>query len=138
MGVAQLLKEIAATRIGLAPSPIHGIGVVALTAIPAGTSDLFAPMTAEWPAVPLAEIERLPAHVRKLIDTYCLQDAGMAYLPPNGFKIVDLVVYLNHSDTPNLRQMDGGSHFLTLRDIAAGEELLIDYGSLEVESCLAR
>ena len=132
MDAALLLREIAGTRIGLAPSPVHGLGVFALIAIPAGACDLFAPMTAEWPAVPLAEIARLPAHVRKLIDTYCLQDAGVAYLPPNGFTIVDLVVYLNHSDAPNLRQMDGGSYFVTLRDIAAGEELLIDYGSFEV------
>jgi SET domain-containing protein len=129
----QLLREIAATRIGLAPSPVHGLGVFALIDIPAGESDLFAPMTAEWPAVPLAEIEGLPSHARKLIDTYCLQDAGMAYLPPNGFKIIDLVVYLNHSDRPNLRQVDGGSSFVALRDIAAGEELFIDYGKLEVE-----
>ncbi len=134
MDAVQLLREIAGTRIGLAPSPVHGLGVFALIDIPSGASDLFAPMTAEWPAVPLAEIARLPEHVRKLIDTYCLQDAGMAYLPPNGFTIIDLVVYLNHSDTPNLRQIDGGSSFVTLRDIAAGEELLIDYGKLEVES----
>ena len=134
MNATNLLRDIANTVIGLAPSPIHGIGVFALAEIPAGKTDLFSPMADEWPGVPLAAIDALPAHVRKLIDTYCLRDEGTVYLPPNGFTIIDLVVYLNHSDTPNLRQIDGGSSFVTLRDIAAGEELLIDYGKLEVES----
>src|SRR4051812_8445892 len=118
-----LLRDIAGTRIGLAPSPVHGIGVFALADIPAGTADLFSPPAGEWPAVSLAEIEALPAHARKLIDTYCLQDEGVAYLPPHGFKILDLVIYLNHSGTPNLKQMEGGDYFITLRDIQAGEEL---------------
>ena len=132
MTPAQLLREIAGTRIGLAPSPLHGIGVFALTEIPAGTTDLFSPPVGEWPAVPLSELEKLPAQARKLIDTYCLQDEGMAYLPPHGFKILDLVIYLNHSNEPNLKQVDGGNYFVTLRDIAAEEELLIDYGALEI------
>jgi len=126
------LRGIASTHIGLAPSPIHGIGVFALTEIPEGTRDLFSPPGQEWPAIPLGEIETLPTHVRKLVDTYCLQDETHAYLPPNGFKVLDLVMYLNHSDTPNLKQIDGGEYFVSLRDIAAGEELFVDYDELDV------
>jgi SET domain-containing protein len=132
MTTEQLLLDIAATRIGLAPSPVHGIGVFALVDIPAGTSDLFSPAGETWPAVPLAELEKLPAHARKLVDTYCLQDETHAYLPPRGFKVIDLVIYLNHSDTPNLKQVNGGDCFTTLRDVAAGEELVVDYGLLDV------
>lgn len=131
MDARKLLREIADTRIGLAPSPIHGIGVVALTAIPAGTRDLFSPPGDEWPGVPLAELESLPPHARKLIGTYCLKDDERVYLPPRGFRVVDLVLFLNHSDAPNLRQMDAGDYFVTLRDIAAGEELTLDYDTLE-------
>jgi SET domain-containing protein len=132
MTTEQLILDVAATRIGLAPSPVHGIGVFALVNIPAGTSDLFSPGGETWPAIPLAEVEKLPTHARKLIDTYCLQDETHAYLPPRGFKVIDLVIYLNHSDTPNLKQVDGGDYFTTLRDLWAGEELLIDYGQLDV------
>jgi SET domain-containing protein len=128
----KLLRDIAATRIGLATSPVHGIGVFALTEIPAGTMDLFSPPGEDWPAVPLGEVEALPAHARQLIDTYCLQDDTHAYLPPRGFRVLDLVIYLNHSATPNLKQINGGDYFVTLRDIATGEELLVDYEQLDV------
>ena len=133
MNPDELLRNIADTRIGLAPSTLHGIGVFALADIPAGVTDLFAPAE-EWPGVPRASLDALPAHARKLVDTYCLKDDDTVYLPPRGFRVVDLVLFLNHSDTPNLGQMDSGNYFLTLRSIAAGEELTVDYDLLTTES----
>jgi len=133
MDTAKLLRDIAGTRIGLAPSPIHGIGVFALADIPANTVDLFSPPAGEWPGVSLEEIEKLPAHAQKLIDTYCLHDEGKVHLPPHGFKMLEPAIFLNHSDTPNLAQRDGGDYFITLRDIRAGEELMIDYGALTTQ-----
>ena len=133
MDRAELLRDLANTFIGLAPSPLHGIGVFALAEIPAGKTDLFSPPSVAWRGVPLSAIKTLPAHVRKLLDTYCLQDEEQVYLPPHGFKVVDLVHFLNHSESPNLRQRDGGDFFETLRAIATGEELTVDYGTLEVE-----
>lgn len=130
MNLDALLQNIAHTRLGLGVSPIHGIGVFALTGIPAGTGSLFAPPQ-EWPALPLERLAELPAHARKLIDTYCLQDEDFAYLPPHGFRVLDMVMYLNHSDTPNLKQVNAGDDFITLREVAEGEELTLDYGTLE-------
>ncbi len=127
-----LLADLAATRVGLAPSPIHGIGVFALADIPAGVRDLFAPPR-PWVPVSDAVVNALPPHARKLVETYCLWDAGTYYLPPHGFRVVDVVTYLNHADAPNLRQVDGGDYFETTRDVTAGEELTIDYGSLETQ-----
>ena len=46
-------------------------------------------------------------------------------------KQFDVVTFLNHSDEPNLRQLDGGDRFVTTRDVTAGEELTVDYGSLD-------
>jgi SET domain-containing protein len=133
MTLDALLKDIARTRLGLGVSPIHGIGVFALIDIPAGTGGLFAPPQ-EWPALPLERINELPKHSQKLLNTYCLQDEVNVYLPPNGFRVLDLVMYLNHSDNPNLKQVNAGDDFVTLRDITAGEELTIDYGTLETET----
>lgn len=130
MDLTKLLGDIANTAIGLAPSPIHGIGVFALTDIPEGTTDLFSSGSGEWPAVAVSTIKSLPAHTQKLIATYCLEDDDKIYLPPHGFKVIDLAHFLNHSDQPNLKQMDGGNYFITLRAIQAGEELTIDYGTL--------
>jgi SET domain-containing protein len=41
-----------------------------------------------------------------------------------------MIVFLNHSDEPNLRSVNDGEYFESLRDILAGEELFIDYGSI--------
>jgi SET domain-containing protein len=43
---------------------------------------------------------------------------------------VDLVIYLNHSNTPNVISINEGEFFEAIRDISAGEELLVDYGTL--------
>jgi SET domain-containing protein len=43
---------------------------------------------------------------------------------------MDLSVYLNHSATPNLISVDEGEFFEASRDIAVGEELFVDYGTI--------
>lgn len=131
MTAADLLADIATTRVGLAPSPIHGIGVFALADIPAGTRDLFSPPR-PWVPVPEAEVQALPPPARRLVQTYCLWDAGTYYLPPDGFRVFDLVMYLNHSDEPNLKSVNGGDQFVTTRAVKTGDELTVDYGTLEV------
>ena len=129
MTVDELLADVAATRVGLAPSAVHGVGVFALADIPAGTTGLFS-RPAAWPRVPEAEVDALPEPARRLVRTYCLWDAGWYHLPPHGFRVMDLTAFLNHSDTPNLRQLGGGDDFVTTRNVAAGEELTVDYNAL--------
>lgn len=133
MSPEQLLHELRdQTYVMLRPSPIEGIGVFALRDIPKGCRDIFSPPLAadDYVAVPRATIDELPAHARRLVETYCLYDAESYYLPGGGFKKLDLVHFLNHSDTPNVASIDEGNWFEALRDIAAGEELLVDYGAL--------
>jgi len=89
----------------LKPSPLHGIGVFAVTAIKKGEQKIFSSHEAE-------------THY---------------YIPEYGFKVFDLAVYLNHSEQPNLISINDGEFFEAVRDIEAGEELLIDYGTI-VES----
>lgn len=130
MTPAELLADIATTRIALAPSEIHGVGVFALTDIPFGVRDLFSPPR-EWVPMPVAAVEALAPHLRDLVQRYCLNDGENYFLPPHGFRVYDLVVFLNHSPIPNLRSVDGGDYFETTRPIAAGEELTVDYDTLE-------
>jgi SET domain-containing protein len=133
-----LLHELSHnTYVALRPSPVAGIGVFALRHIPKGCRDMFSPPRgddAAYVAVPRAEIEALPEHARHLVETYCLYDETHYHVPADGFKKMELVYFLNHSDTPNLRSVDDGDWFEALVDIAPGEELFVDYGTIVDES----
>ena len=49
------------------------------------------------------------------------------FVPNYGFKIVDIVNYLNHSSSPNVVSINHGEYFEAIKDITAGEELLVNY-----------
>jgi SET domain-containing protein len=114
----------------LKTSPVHGIGVYAIRDIPKGCQDIFSKGIGEWIKLPVKEVELLPPHSKELIETYCLFDEDNYYVPDYGFKVMDLVNYLNHSHAPNIKSVNDGEEFEALRDIKTGEELLINYGQL--------
>lgn len=118
------------TWVMLKASPIHGIGVFAICDIPKGCNNFFSKNIGEWIKIPIAEVEQLPTHSRELIETYCLYDEENYFVPDYGFKVMDLVNYLNHSNDPNIISVNDGEYFETIRDIKCGEELLIDYGEI--------
>lgn len=127
----ELLNELHHhTWVALRPSPVEGIGVFALRDIPAGTRGLFSKNIGEWIPVSKKEVAALPDHARGLVENYCLYDEEHYFIADYGFKVMDLVNFLNHADTPNLLSIDDGADFETLRDIRSGEELFIDYGSI--------
>jgi SET domain-containing protein len=115
------------------PSPIHGNGVFALRTIPKGQRGLFSKNIGDWIPVERSEIDTLPQYSKDLVETYCLYDEQHYYLPDYGFKVMDIVNFLNHSETPNVKSIKDGEDFETLREIYEGEELLINYGEI-VES----
>lgn len=133
MNKEALLKELSSNiYVMIKPSPIEGIGVFAIRDIPIGCRDMFSKSASdeEWITVPKKEIEQLPPHVKQLIETYCLYDEENYFVPGYGFKKIDLVNFLNHSDTPNIISINDGEFFETTRDIKNGEELLVDYGEI--------
>ena len=119
----------------LRPSPIAGIGVFAIANIPKGCRAMFsAPEpAAHWIGLARADVEALPAHARHLVENYCLYDNEQYFVPEHGFKKIDLACFLNHSDTPNVMSIDDGAYFEAMRDIADGEELLVDYGDIVID-----
>ena len=127
----ELLKELSEeTFITLKPSPVHGIGVFALRDIPKGCKTLFSRNVGEWIRVPISDIDQLPDQTRNMVETYCLYDETHYYLPDYGFKVMDLVNYLNHSSSPNVISVNDGEYFESLREIKEGEELLVNYGEI--------
>jgi SET domain-containing protein len=80
------------------PSPVHGTGVFARRAIAAGT-----------------HVGTYEGHPVDTDGTHVLWIEGTGVLR-----------YLNHSRTPNVAF--DGAELYAVRDIAAGEELVFDYG----------
>ena len=129
----ELLNELSGnTYVMLKPSPIEGIGVFAVQDIPKGCREMFSkPGTDdEWITVSKKEVEMLPPHAQFLVGNYCLYDEENYFIPGHGFKKMDVSLFLNHSDQPNIISINDGDFFETTRDIKAGEELFIDYGEI--------
>jgi len=118
------------TFVMLRPSPVQGIGVFAIADIPKGRRHIFSNDTSEWIRIPKKEIAALPPHSKAVVENFCLYDEENYFVPEYGFKMVDLVIFLNHADEPNIRSIDEGADFEALRDIKAGEELFIDYAEI--------
>lgn len=135
MTKAELLQELSQeTYAALKPSTVHGIGVFAIRDIPKGCKDIFSKNVGEWIKLPIADVEKLPEHSRMMIETYCVYDEQDYYVPDYGFKVVDMVNYLNHSSDPNLISVNDGEYFEAIKDIPAGSELFVNYGTIvEVE-----
>ena len=133
MTKAELLAELSNnTYVMLKPSAIEGVGVFAVRDIPKGCRDMFGkPDAAEdWLTIEKKEIEALPPHAQFLVGNYCLFDEENYYVPAQGFKKMDVSLFINHADAPNIISINGGDFFEAIRDIKAGEELLIDYGEI--------
>jgi SET domain-containing protein len=129
--LADLSKD---TFVALRASPVHGIGVFAIRDIPKGCRTMFSTGVGNWIRLSISEVEALPAHSRNLIETYCLFDETDYFVPDYGFKLMDLVLYLNHSSSPNIVSVDDGSFFEALTDIPEGTELFVNYEEIvEVE-----
>ena len=129
----ELLNELAVnTWVMIRPSAIEGIGVFALQDIPKGCRSMFSKANEleQWIPITKTQVENLPAHAKALIENYCLYDAENYFVPDYGFKKMDLVNFLNHSDTPNVISINDGEFFETIRNIKKDEELVIDYGEI--------
>ncbi|MEI7734587.1 MAG: SET domain-containing protein [Ferruginibacter sp.] len=133
MTKAELLAELSSnTFVMLKSSPIEGVGVFAVRDIPKGCRQMFGQPDAaeEWITISKKEIEILPNHAQFLVGNYCLYDDKNYFVPAQGFKKMDVSLFLNHSNTPNIISINDGDYFETIRNIKEGEELLIDYGGI--------
>ncbi|PZR35657.1 MAG: hypothetical protein DI538_14850 [Azospira oryzae] len=133
MTKAELLAELSNnTYVMLKPSPLEGVGVFAIRDIPKGCRDMFGKPDAadEWITLTKTEVAALPSSARFMIGNYCLYDQDHYFVPAHGFKKMDVALFLNHSDSPNIISINDGDYFEAISDIKAGEELVIDYGEI--------
>jgi len=109
-------------RIG--PSRIHGVGVVAIRDIPAGTL-VFRGESERVTWVSRAAVRRLPKASRALYEDFGMVSGDRIGVPPSLNKL-SVGWYVNHSDAPNVEAGDDG-RFRALRRIRKGAELTADY-----------
>lgn len=106
----------------------HGVGVVALRAIPRGTNVFEGCDCAEWVEIDERELPlNLPQGVWTYIKDFMCHIGTVYYFPNVHPASLSQAWFLNHSSTPNMGTTDGGETFRALRDIKEGEELTVDY-----------
>jgi SET domain-containing protein len=113
----------------LAPSAIHGLGVFAAAPIAQGTP--------VWRFAKGLDMEfspdivpTLPVHVQQFFAHYGYLDRGVQRI----ILCFDDARFVNHSDTPNVATdyaRDPYGLDVALRDIAAGEEITMNYDEFE-------
>jgi SET domain-containing protein len=111
----------------LKPSPIEGVGVFANHAIARGTwLRLFSePWHRRFRRSSPMSPER-----RDFLKRYCIENEKVdAFFGPRDFGRMSVGWYLNHSPHPNAAHRK--FKYFAVRDIATGEEVTIDYGTLE-------
>lgn len=118
------LQQEVYCRLGV--SPLHGIGVFALRAIPKGINPLKSWLNNKEIKFTHDEIKTLPKSVQKQIKLFCYYDKKAFEIPVMGMNTMDMAIFLNHSKKPNLKMKKDGT-FITLRSIKMGEEVTMDY-----------
>jgi SET domain-containing protein len=112
-------------RTRLAPSSIHGLGLFAAEPIPRGAE--------VWRFTPGFDLDLDPALVENQPAIFRERLLHYGYIDSRLGRYIlccDDARFINHSDTPNLRtDLDGDRYGVDIaaRDIAAGEEITIDY-----------
>ncbi len=101
-------------------SAISGIGVFATHDIPKDTQVFIAPSKPRTAKISDIPKEFLP---------YCVYLNDEECLCPERFDRMEIGWFLNHSDHPNISRNKDGTVF-AIKDIQAGEEILIDYNQL--------
>ena len=110
-------------------SPLHGIGVFTARLIPVGT--------VVWRFTPRFDLELDPAVIAQQPKHFRERLMHYGYIDPRLDRYIlccDDARFLNHSDDPNLAAdftRDCHGVDIAIRDIAAGEEMTVDYGVVE-------
>lgn len=90
--------------------------------------------------ITIHELMKFSPNAKTHFIRYCWQDANGLYTGCIGNAMSDMTNYINHSCDPNM-WFDGDDRLVAQRDIRAGEQLTIDYGTCDstfcvIESCL--
>ena len=127
-----LIKNLKNTYCRLGLSKIEGIGVIAIRDIPKDTNPFQGIKEQKWYSLKISDFKNFDKEILKMIDNFfVVEENGKVLIPEFCLNGMDISFFLNHSKNPNLKTIDRGFNFLTLRKIKKGEELTVSYGAYD-------
>ena len=85
-----------------------------------------------WYEFNISELKSLDKEILKMIEDFCVVEKnGSVLISEAGLNGMDISFFLNHSKNPNVKTIDEGFSFLTLREIKKNEEIKVSYGTYD-------
>ncbi|MFA5877757.1 MAG: SET domain-containing protein [Candidatus Staskawiczbacteria bacterium] len=127
-----ILNNLKATYCCIMPSQIHGVGVFALKDIPKNQNPFRGVAKLKWYKFKISDFKDFGKDLIGMIDGFWgFEKNGEIWIPEFGLNGMDISFFLNNSKKPNVKTIDKGTNFLTLRKIKKGEELTVFYGTYD-------
>jgi SET domain-containing protein len=124
----EVLKKLKNTYCRLRPSAIEGVGVFAIKDIPKNINPFKGVRNQRWYKFNISQLKKLNKEVLKMIDDFnVIEEDKTVLIPECAFNDMDASFFVNNSESPNLKTIDNGLTFITLRKIKKSEELTVAY-----------
>ena len=131
----KIISNLENTFCRLQKSDLHGVGVFAIRDIKVDTEIFQGIMSQRRCIFDFKDLNFLDDTVKEMIKDFCIVDEqGKVQISEGGLTGMDMSYYLNESDNPNLITIDGGTTFITNRDIKKGEELTCCYAKYYLDN----
>ena len=128
----EVLNCLKNTYCKLKPSKIEGVGVFAVRDIPQNINPFLGVKNQRWYEFKLSELKSLDKEILKMVDNFfVIEKNKTVYIPRLGLNTMDMSFYVNNSKNPNIKTIDGGLTFITLRKIKKGEEIVVSYATYD-------
>ena len=128
----EIINCLKNTYCRLKPSKIEGVGVFAVRDISKNINPFFGVKNQRWYEFKLSELKRLDKEILKMINSFfVIEKDKTVYIPRLGLNTMDMSFYVNNSKNPNIKTIDGGLTFITLKKIKKGEEIVISYAEYD-------
>ena len=127
-----ILENLKNTYCRLRPSKIEGVGVFAIRDIPKGKNPFYRSKKERWYKFHISELKGLGKEVLGLVDSFfVIHENDVVDISESALNGMDMSYFLNDSKNPNMKTTDDGEHFVTLRNIKKGEELMVAYSTYD-------
>ncbi len=124
----KILRNLKNTYCRLRYSRLHGVGVFAVRDIPANVNPFSGVRKQKWHEFTATELKELDSEVIRMIeDFFVIEKDGGVFIPEYGLNGMDMSFFVNDSGKPNMKTVNNGITFITLRKIRKGEELTVSY-----------